>query len=214
MFYSHIGYARKGFSTIQIIVIMLLLMFSLLTIAKFSYSQETHSPHILILNSYHEGFQGTDEIVRGFRTVVTKAFPDASIKTEYLDSKYYSGAEYDKILSTLMSYKYKKYHFDLIVASDDFAFNIVEKSYNDLFPTVPVVFCGTNSFDVKRLDTKEHFVGVDERPSFKESIDIVFRLRPQTKRIVVICDDSITGQLNREAFRSAASNFSMKTKFE
>ncbi|GAB6147316.1 ABC transporter substrate-binding protein [Desulfocicer niacini] len=214
MFYSNIGPVGENLCKIKLIAITLLSIFSLLTITGFSYSKEIHSPHILLLNSYHEGFEGTDDIVRGFRTVFTETFPEASIKTEYLDSKFYSGAEYDEILSKLLGYKYKKYHFDLIVASDDFAFNIVEKHYNDLFSTLPVVFCGTNSFDVKRLEGKKNFVGIDERPSFKESINIIFRLRPQTKRIVVIYDDSITGQHNSEAFRSAAINFSMKADFE
>lgn len=214
MFCYHIGFMGKILRKIRITALVLLSVCSLLTITEFAYANEIQSPHILLLNSYHEGFKGADDTVRGFRTVLTEAFPGASIKTEYLDSKYYSGAEYDEILSRLLGYKYKNHHFELIVASDDFAFNIVEKYYNDLFPTLPVVFCGTNSFDVKRLAGKENFVGVDERPSFNESINSIFRLRPQTKRIVVIHDDSITGQLNSEAFRSAASNFSTKAEFE
>lgn len=204
--------AGKHFSLIRVLTIILLTICSLLTHTVLS-NAKTHSPHILLLNSYHEGYKGTDDIVTGFREVIKEAFPDASIKTEYLDSKYYSGTEYDEKLSQLLNYKFQKDHFDLIVASDDYAFNFVEKNYNAFFPHLPVVFCGTNAFDIKRLEGKENFVGIDERPSFKESIDLIFRLRPETKRIVVIHDDSITGQLNSEIFRLDASDHSMKAEF-
>lgn len=193
---------------------MLLSLCSLFANPAFSYSEGIPQPQILLLNSYHEGFKGTDDIVSGFRAVVTEAFPKASIKTEYLDSKYYSGTEYDEILSRLLRYKYENYHFDLIVSSDDYAFNIVEKYYNDFFPQLPVVFCGTNAFDVRRLEGRENFVGIDERPSFKEGIDLVLKLRPATRHIVVIHDDSITGLLNSKTFRAVARDFSRKVEFE
>nr|MBF0223065.1 hypothetical protein [Desulfobulbaceae bacterium] len=203
----------KHCSQIRTLAILLLSICSLLT-SPTTTSAKQQPPHILLLNSYHEGYKGTDDIVRGFRAVIEEAFPDATIKTEYLDSKYYSGAEYDETLHQLLSSKFKNHHFELIVAADDYAFNIVEKYYEDLFPQRPVIFCGTNAFDINRLNGKERFVGVDERPSFKESINLIFSLRPQTKRIVVIHDESITGQLNAEAFRSEASNFSAKAEFE
>lgn len=56
-------------------------------------------------------------------------------------------------------------------------------------------------------------MGVDERPSFWESIELVFTLRPKTKKIIVIHDGSITGQLNSQEFQSAASGFSQKADF-
>lgn len=208
------GSASKYLSIIRTVVMIQLSLGFLLAYTASSFSEEIHQPNILLLNSYHEGFKGTDDIVNGFRAVVTEAFPQAHIKTEYLDSKYYSGAEYDEIVSRLLSYKYENPQFDLIVSSDDYAFNIVEKYYHDLFSQLPVVFCGTNAFDVRRLEGRENFVGVDERPSFKESIDLVFKLRPETRHIVVIHDDSITGQLNSKTFRSEASDYSKKAEFE
>ncbi len=209
-----VDFFEKYSFLVKILTIYLFSFLFQLTFADLSFSKENTAPSILLLNSYHEGFKGADDIVSGFRSEILKVFPGASIKTEYLDSKYYSGPEYEAILSQLLAYKYKKHHLDLIVASDDFAFNIVEKYYNNLFSPLPVVFCGTNSFNVKRLEGKDNFIGVDERPSFRESINLIFKLRPQTKRIVVIYDDSITGQLNSETFRSEAIEFLAKAEFE
>ena len=87
----------------------------------------SHPPHILMLNSYHKGCKGTDDIVSGFREVIKGAFPDAIIKTEYLDSKQHSGAEFDDALATLLRYKFRFMHLDIMVTSDDIATGIVPK---------------------------------------------------------------------------------------
>ncbi len=171
-------------------------------------------PEILLVNSYHEGYKGTDDIVAGFRSILNTSLPDVSIKTEYLDSKNNSGEVYNKKLVELLRTKYRENHFELIVATDDYAFNIVEKYYDELFASTPVVFCGTNAFDLKRLTGKADFVGVDERPSFKETIELITQLRPQTRRIVVIHDDSLVGQINSATFRLEAAGFTQKIEFE
>ena len=192
-------------------LVMLISLIAVWTVRSYAGSE---SPHILILNSYHAGYRGTDDIARGFRQSVIKVFPKADIKTEYLDSKYYSGTEYDTYLDQFLSYKYQQYQFDLIFAADDYAFNFVEKNKAHVFPEQPIVFCGTNEFDVNRLQGKENFYGVDERPSFQEGISLIFSLRPDTKKIIVIYDDSITGQINSRAFRTAANRFSGEAEFE
>lgn len=167
-----------------------------------------HPPHILLLNSYHEGYKGTDDIVMGFRQAVLKSFPEASIKTEYLDSKFYRGEAYQKKLNQLLFHKYTGYHFDLVFASDDFAFNFLEQHYDQLYAGLPAIFCGTNSFDPERIQNKELFYGLDERPSFKETIELMLKIHPDIEEILVIHDASITGKLNGNEFQKAADHFS------
>ncbi|MBN2808108.1 MAG: hypothetical protein JXR80_01305 [Deltaproteobacteria bacterium] len=169
--------------------------------------------HILLINSYHEGYKGTDDIVDGFRTTLKAALPEAYIKTEYLDSKNFSGREYDEQLLTMLRYKYRVNYFNLIVAADDYAFNLVERCYDELFAPTPVVFCGTNAFDLNRLTKRNNFVGFDERPSFKETLALIFKLRPETERVIVIHDSSLVGQLNRRTFQAEAADFSSQADF-
>ncbi|MEE4252944.1 MAG: PAS domain S-box protein [Desulfuromusa sp.] len=197
------------FESVYILLIAILLQLLLLG----PVSAEIHSPNILILNSYHEGFRGSDDIVQGFRRAITEKLPGANIKIEYLDSKNYSGPAYEEYLFQLLTYKYKDHHFDLIFASDDYAYDFIEKNYTSLFSELPVVFCGTNSFDIGRLEGKNQFVGVDERPSFKETVGLIFKLFPATKRIVVIHDSSITGQLNSKTFRSQTADYETQADF-
>lgn len=171
----------------------------------------SHQNKVLILNSYHSGYIGSDDAVKGFTDRLIDALPDTEVHLEYLDSKNYSGKEYDDKIVDLLKFKYQQRHFDLVFSTDDYAFNVLE-AHRDIFGTIPVVFCGTNSFDRSRLAGKRGIVGIDERPSFKDTLDLIFSLHPDTKNIVVIRDDSVTGKLNEVEFKKAAGRLRSKAK--
>lgn len=168
---------------------------------------------VLILNSYHSGYKGSDDIVKGFSERLLKSLPGTEIQIEYLDSKNHSGKDFDAKILDLLTFKYQQRHFDLIFSTDDYAFNILEQRRENFFGTTPVVFCGTNSFDSSRLAGKRGIAGIDERPSFKATLDLIFRLHPATKNIVVIRDDSVTGKLNDAEFRKAAADFQNRARY-
>lgn len=109
---------------------------------------------ILVINSYHAGYKGSDGILAGFSETLKRTFPVAEITIEYLDSKNYSGPEYDRRVLDALHFKYKKKPFDLIFTSDDYAFNVVEKHRDELFGNTPVLFCGTNNFDAGRIQNR------------------------------------------------------------
>lgn len=168
---------------------------------------------ILLLNSYHAGYKGSDDIVLGFKDTLRSSFPDANVIIEYLDSKHFSGPEFDTRVLDTLAFKYRKNQFDLIVSTDDYAFNILERHRDQLFGQVPVVFCGTNNFDKERIKGRPDFVGIDENPSFDETLELMFRLHPETGKIVTIHDNSVTGQLNSADFRKDASRFVSRATF-
>lgn len=168
---------------------------------------------VLVLNSYHSGYKGSDDILSGFRDALLKALPDTELHIEYLDSKNFSGAEFDRKVFEMLRFKYQRHHFDLIVSTDDYAFDILEMNRNRIFGGAPVVFCGTNSFDRSRLSGVRDMIGIDERPSFLDTLDLIFGIHPDTRNIVVIHDNSITGQLNNREFSQASGRFTGRAKF-
>lgn len=196
--------------------LLIALVIAMLSVPVTSHALEPEAlqhKKILVINSYHAGYKGSDGIFAGFSETLRRTFPVAEITIEYLDSKNYSGPEYDRRVLDTLHFKYKKKPFDLIFTSDDYAFNVVEKHRDELFGNPPVVFCGTNNFDAGRIRNRPDFVGIDESPSFGDTLELIFRLHPDSKRVVVIHDDSITGTLNSSSFKAAASRFRSRAEF-
>jgi PAS domain S-box-containing protein len=169
--------------------------------------------HVLILNSYHNGYRGSDDMQDGFRSTLLKALPDTILEVEYLDAKRFSSPVYDKKVLDLMRYKYLKKRFDLIFAMDDNAYNLLEQQQSTLFPDTPVIFAGTNFFSANRLQGRQQIIGIDERPSFEEGLQLIQRLQPETLEVVVVHDTTLPGQLNSAAFKKAAASLSPPLRF-
>lgn len=199
--------------TRSVLFILAALSFLLITALPVHAAATAQQKKVLIINSYHQGYKGSDDAVDGFRTTLLKAIPNTEIQTEYLDSINYSGKEFDSRILDLIKFKYQKRHFDLVFSTDDYAFNIVEKYRDSIFGTTPVVFCGTNSFDTSRLAGKHGFNGIDERPSFADTLALIFRLHPATTDVVVMHDTSVTGERNVAEFRRQAASLDDLARF-
>ena len=104
---------------------------------------------VLYLNSYHNGYHWSDELLEGIRTVLNQSDYKVDLQIEYMDAKKYN---YDIISNNLFSLykeKFKNEAFDIVILSDNDALNFVNQHRHDLFKNIPVVFCGVN--DLKRL---------------------------------------------------------------
>lgn len=168
---------------------------------------------VLVINSYHDGYRGSDDMQDGFISTLRKGLPNVDLTVEYLDAKHHSGPDYQRKLLELLQFKYQKRPFDLIFASDDDAFNLLESHRDRLFPGVPVIFAGTNFFDQSRLQGRQLIAGVDERPSFDQTLQLLLQLQPGTREILVVRDDSLPGRINADAFQKASAPLQEKIRF-
>jgi two-component system, sensor histidine kinase len=192
-------------------LVVLLLVSNGLAIA---FAQAEHVRHVLILNSYHAGYKGSDDLVAGIRNAFERTGLAIDTKIEHLDSKQFSGAGHDKLVFETLRAKYRKHAYELLITTDDYAFDLVEKYRDELFGKIPVVFAGTNYFDQSRIRGKTDYVGIDESPSFADTLNLVLKLHPDTQHVVAIHDDSVTGKLNSQAFLRAAETFTTRIKID
>jgi hypothetical protein len=156
---------------------------------------------------------GSDDLVDGIRASLAESGKRVVVKVEYLDSKEFPEEEHRKRMLDALRAKYRKHPYDLLVTTDDYAFDLIEGQRDALFGSVPVVFCGTNYFDRARLAGHPDFVGIDESPSFADTLRLILRLHPGTRSIVAIHDDTETGRLNRRAFDDAAKAVAGRVAF-
>jgi PAS domain S-box-containing protein len=148
---------------------------------------------VLILNSYHPTYAWTQNITRGALSVLD-AMGDVEVNIEFMDSKKVFTPEYATQLSEVYAKKYGSMRFDLILSSDDDALNFLKAYRDKLFPGVPVVFCGVNSFEDARIEGFSNVTGVNEEQDFDKNLEWIARIRPSTKQIVFVVDESATSQ--------------------
>ena len=79
---------------------------------------------ILIINSYHKGYEFSDSILSGIeRTLYINE--DIDINVLYMDSKRVTSKEYYNNLENLYSVQLKNRKYDLVIAIDRFAYDFV-----------------------------------------------------------------------------------------
>ncbi len=192
----------------------LLVCLALVLLSALPAQAERERKSVLFLNSYHNGYAWSDEILQGVRSFFAESSLTVDMQIEYLDTKRYASREHSQKLFDFYRDKFKGASFDLIIASDDFAYNFVLDHQADFLSGVPVVFCGVNDFRPERLVGRENVTGVVENVDFEATFRLAMRLHPDRTRMVVIGDKSVTGQAIQHQIREVLPRLSGLLDFE
>lgn len=179
--------SRQSFAKILLCTLLLLLL------APHISSAERIKKSVLYLNSYHHGYQWSDSIHDGIRDTLNNSEYKIDLHVEYLDAKRYNTPEVIQGLLDVFQKKYTGENFDIVIVSDDDAFNFALNTRPILFPGVPIVFCGVNDLRAEQV-AMGHLTGIVESFDFLGTVDVALKLHPKKRRMVVIGDDSTTGR--------------------
>ena len=169
--------------------------------------------NVLILNSYHQGYKWTDDIVQGIKTALAPAVDDMDIHVVYMDSKRFPEKEYFAKLLSIYRLKYDRTHFDVIISADDNAFNFLRSYRDELFPGTPVVFCGVNYFEESDLDGLANFTGVNETADIPATVELMLSLHPTAKKIFFLNDATTTGKKVHDRCLEVIERFAGRVEF-
>lgn len=168
---------------------------------------------ILILHSYHKGFRWTDSIEKGVRETLKQALPHVNILTEHMDTKRHFDAFHWDNLTRLYRHKFQKKDVDLIISSDDNAFNFLRQKGQEIFGQVPVVFCGVNYFQDDMLQGLPYFTGVVEAFDIRRTLDAALAFHPETRQVAVVVDQTPTGLSSLRRLNSLPSTYAERCNF-
>jgi two-component system, cell cycle sensor histidine kinase and response regulator CckA len=191
--YQSVAAGSKVFERIKRNIITMLL-FLVCICASNAYAEE--KKHVLILNSYHQGYKWTDEITQGIVDSMSFKRKDLKFYIEYMGTKWVFDQIYFEKLYDIYKTKYSGIKFDAIVASDNDAFDFLRKYRNQTFGDVPVVFCGVNWLDPTVLKGQSNFTGVNEDADIATNLDLMIKLHPQVKHLYVVVDRTTTGNIS------------------
>jgi ABC-type uncharacterized transport system substrate-binding protein len=204
---------RRG-NSLNLAILSFLTLFCAMAILPIAASAE--KKEVLIIHSYHKGYKWTEDEGKGIEDAIKASGLDATIQTEYLDTKRVTGEGYFLQVSEIYKQRFADRKFSVILVTDDDAFNFIFKYRDKIFgEPVPVVFAGCNDFDRKRLTGVKNITGVNEAADVKDNIDLIIRINPGIRKIVMITDNTISGQIVKQTAETIIPSYSnMNINFE
>lgn len=179
-----------------------------LSLAAGAYGDEGPKRRILILHSYNQGYQWTDEIQRGIEDAFAGR-TELELVVDYMFANDYRSEDYERLLLGLYEYKYggEAARLELVIVSDDHALNFALSKRDALFPGVPIVFCGINDLKPEALRGHDGVTGVNEAQDMRATLELGLRLAPWTERIAVLAGERLSERINLETFKGVASDY-------
>lgn len=169
---------------------------------------------ILIINSYHKGYEFSDSIINGIEKVI---YPHSNIDVNilYMDSKRVTSKEYYDSLEKLYRVQLKNRKYDLIIAIDRFAYDFVLDIYKEFFKNEPILAVGIENFSFK----KAKYYGVEDKVSallekrdLEGNVDIIRTIFPSIRKLYIINDKSLNAQHTEPLIEKLINDF--KGKFD
>ena len=190
--------------------------FLLFSILFFNFLFANTSKDVLLLHSYHKGYTWTDDI----SSQIEKNFKDnknVELTTVYMDSKRIDTSSYLNNLANLYKEQFQNRKFDLIIISDNTALDFMIKYHEFLFKDTPVLFCGINDFDSSILDVnniRNFMSGVAEEVDLEKNFELISKLHPKLKNLLIINDTSTTGYAVKKGLDPIIKKYENKFKIE
>ena len=172
--------------------------------------------NILILSSYHKGFEVSDTMIKNIEEVLYFSI-DVKINVLYMDSKEIHSRDYIQELSNLYSLQLKNRSFDLIITIDKFAYLFALKNYHILFNNEPILFTGIENYskeliEIYNMQDKIH--GLVKKLHIKDNIELMLKSMPALKKIYIINDRSINAEVTSPFIIRAKRDFIHRIKID
>lgn len=161
-------------------------MFNLAAIGISFAAEGEKTSRILYINSYAPGYSWSDDIEKGMLERFELSDKKIELSVEYLDSKRFPNQTIQNQLLDIFLTKYAEYRHDLVIVSDNSAFDFAIKNRQRLFPDIPIVFCGYNSFRPGVIKGLTNITGVNEEIDFKGLIETAFYIQPKIRTLVFV----------------------------
>ncbi|MDD3311852.1 ABC transporter substrate binding protein [Pseudodesulfovibrio sp.] len=168
---------------------------------------------VLFMNSYHDGYQWSDSILEGARSVLDASEFKIDLQIEYMDAKKYHYEDVTGMLRRLYREKFAGKKFDAIIVSDNDAFSFASQYRDELFPGVPLVFCGVNDFEPGMM-AQGNLTGVVENFDPRMTLDVALKLYPDKRHMVVVGDESTAGVTIRRQVLSVVPEYAGRLTVE
>lgn len=169
----------------------------------------SETKNILILNSYSRDSKWTEKQLKGIEN--TMFDKDYKFYYEYLEYENFNNQDYLKKYKELLISKYKNINMDLVVTTDDYAYEYY-KNNKDILKNNPFtiaagvtkrIYASNTEYLLKQFDIEKNLELVEKQ--FKDEKTI--------KTIYLVVDNSIEGKSIEENLKKILKNYEYKYNF-
>lgn len=146
----------------------------------------TRPRQVLHLNSYHPGYVWSDDISGGIRETLTNSGIPIEIFTEHLDSRRFPTGDHLAAVANHLQAKYGTTDFDVVIVSDNAAFDFALENRDLIFPGSPIVFCGYNGFRIPEHPHLENVTGISEEIDVPGGLQLARQLQGELEEMIFI----------------------------
>lgn len=150
---------------------------------------QAEQDRVLFLNSYHQGYTWSDDILEGIETVLEDA--DVELKVHYMDTKRNTSDDYMNKAGRTAKKVIESYGPDVVIACDDNASQYVVQPYYKN-ADLPFVFCGVNWEADSYGYPYDNVTGMVEVDGIKGLVHLMKRITDSTDDIGFIGSDTNT----------------------
>lgn len=200
-------YCYKNEKDTKLPFIQCLLFIILLLIISLQPALAERKKKILVLHSYHQGLEWADNVTKGIQQIFSPYQTEYEVYYEYLDSKRNAGNDYLNKIVKFIDLKNSNEKYELVIAVDNNALNMLNQGQLKFYGDPPVVFAGINNYTRGLTANLKHVTGVVETTDHRGTIDLMRKLHPGTNHITVILDQTVTGDQIREDLRTIEGEY-------
>ena len=113
-------------------------------------------------------------------------FYDAYVEDPQVEEK-----SYRESVSETLRRRYAKVKLDAVIACNPAALHFAVEYRDKIFPGVPIVFVGVGAGDLEKQKIWPGVTGVASPWGFRETIDLMLRLQPDTNTVAVVAGDTL-----------------------
>ncbi|MBT4090581.1 MAG: hypothetical protein HOE30_19000, partial [Deltaproteobacteria bacterium] len=173
----------------------------------------TSSPkkRVLILHSFHKGQKWNDDLSQGIIDVLKNDMVEVDF--EYMDAKRNFDEDHFANLYQLYRHKYRSRPADVVISTDESALDFLLTHREEVFPNATVVFCGVKYLDENKLFGEKRITGVIEQVDIEKNIQLIQKLTPNLKHMLIITDNSPTSISTIKSFMPVLRAFKDRINF-
>ena len=188
----------------------ILILLNVFYLISCNQANKTASPsRIFYVNSYQAGYGSSDDVMKGITE--TLANENVALKTFFLNAKQKnSEAEIQESVKSALL-EITNFKPDLLIVSDDNAVkDLVVPHFNNAH--LPVVFCGVN-WSANQYNLGENVTGMLEVLPLKELLSELIKNYPETKKMVVLSENSLSEQNNKTILDTLYRNLGLEPTY-